>query len=78
MKYNFKVQTTLSEAEVSSIVGPVAEGLQATNEVVLAITLNLNTELPQELEANLTELVSGFVTDKLDQPATAELVSKQF
>ena len=77
MKYKFEVRTMLPDEELSDVINSASEGLEASNKLIVELTLNLNTELPDEKVESLQESVSEFISDRLGIEADAKLISKE-
>lgn len=78
MQYNFQVSAALPDEDSKNLVSEVAEGLEASTELIVEIKVKVNTELPEEKIESLTDAVSGFVTNTLGVEATAQLISKEY
>lgn len=77
MQYNFEVRTALGEEELSSVVGDVAEGLEASSQIVMRTSIRVNTELPDEKVEALRQAVDELITNTLGTDAEVVLVSQE-
>jgi S-adenosylmethionine:diacylglycerol 3-amino-3-carboxypropyl transferase len=77
MQYNFEVRTALTDEENNQIVSEVAEGLEATSQVIMRVNVRVNTELPDDKVELLRQAVDGLVSEKLGTDAEVTLLSQE-
>lgn len=78
MQYNFEARVTLPDQESASLVSEVAEGLEATTQLILGARIRVNTELPDEKIVALTESVKTLVSEKLGADVEVSLISQEY
>jgi len=75
MQYNFKILTSLSEAELKEIAA-TTEGLEVSGDLVIQAKLRVNTELPDEKVELLKETLDSLVEERFG-PSEVTLVSTE-
>lgn len=74
MKYNFVVKLAVGE-EHSKTMADIVGGLEVSVNYKIQITAEVNTELPDNLVADLKTRIDKHFTEKLGEEVDVELVS---